>query len=127
MADPIEKVAEVLNEIASLPQVYADQALQGASPPYIVITRINPRLSRYFGGAFQLVDFQIAQHYVDYSETTVETAKTQHQIISDALELSAVDGLTSSIAHRLTPYRVNIDDGNHFSIVQTWQIFFEET
>lgn len=135
MADPIEEICSKLNALPvtttspgyeDLPQVYADVSPQGASLPYIVVSRLNPRLSRFFGGAFQIVDFQVKQHYINYSSEAVTEAQADHTKIKDGLELQSVTGLTGSVMHRLAPYRVNVNDGNHFTIVQAWQLFFEE-
>ncbi len=126
MEDPIELIVAKLN-LENLPQVYADQAPQGSTLPYIVVSRVNPQLDRYFGGVIQKVDFQIKQYYIKYSQSQMDAAKIHNQTIEDTLELQHFDATDNCrITHKIAPYRVNIEDDNNFNLVQTWNFYYEE-
>lgn len=127
MADsqPMEAIAAVLNATSGVPQTYVDAARQGANPPYVVLKRIDPRLRRYFGGAFQDIDFQIGIYEVDYSDDVASRLWTIHAAISGALELSTITGLTDSLTWRVAPPRTNTDNDS-FSIIQLWRLKYRE-
>lgn len=126
MATPIEHIAMALSAAAGVPQVYTDIAPQGSNPPYAVLTVVDPRLERYFGGAFQALDFQVGIYEVDYSADVATRMETYRQAVEDALELQAIDGLTDSLCWRLAPHRTNTDNDS-FSVLQTYRLRFRET
>lgn len=123
---PLEVIAGALNGTDGVPQVYVDAAPQGTNPPYGVIKRVDPRLERYFGGAFQRIDFQIGLHEMDYSADVADRLWADQQAIEGALELQSITGLTDSLCWRLAPPRTNTDNDS-FSIVQTFTVRFRET
>lgn len=129
MSDAMEDIATYLNGLSGdneLPQVWVDEAVQGANPPYIVVKRINPQLERYFGGACQRIDFQLSIHDVNYSAAVADAIWAYHAIIIDKLDLHEMAGYNTNIVHRLAPPRTNVDAGNTFSLVQAWQFYFKE-
>ena len=131
MGEPLQDIAKLLNNLpdSDLPSVYVDTIPQPGRLPYVLLSRLDSNIDRYFGpvgSAFQSLDFQVEIWEVGPGKGGAESAWEHYEEIKQALELQDVDGY-DGIVFRLAPPRTNILEGNYFEIVSPWRFFFDES